>query len=113
LDITRERRPPHYHVALFPDDYRSHVAELVGEEELTRILASFVKMPEAPEPVKAAVSAPVSAMAAVMTQAQPLESNWTSLLVVVSLFVLILGAWGVFAQSVQKPHAHIHGRIVF
>jgi hypothetical protein len=26
LDVTREKRPPHYHVAVFPAEYRAHVA---------------------------------------------------------------------------------------
>jgi LysM repeat protein len=28
LDVTRERRPPHYHVAVFPDTYEQYVANL-------------------------------------------------------------------------------------
>jgi hypothetical protein len=30
LDATRETRPPHYHVALFPRSYIAHVASLTG-----------------------------------------------------------------------------------
>lgn len=30
LDATRERRPPHYHVAIFPDEYLAYVAGLTG-----------------------------------------------------------------------------------
>lgn len=33
LDITRERSPPHYHVALFPDAYMEHVAPAIAAEE--------------------------------------------------------------------------------
>ncbi|HYC53221.1 MAG TPA: DUF5715 family protein, partial [Gemmatimonadaceae bacterium] len=32
LDVTRERRPPHYHVAVFPDEYESYVAKLIPHE---------------------------------------------------------------------------------
>jgi LysM repeat protein len=28
LDVTRERRPPHYHVAVFPNTYEQYVADL-------------------------------------------------------------------------------------
>ena len=28
LDVTRERRPPHYHVAVFPDTYEQYVVSL-------------------------------------------------------------------------------------
>ena len=30
LDATLERRPPHYHVAVFPDDYVAYVARMTG-----------------------------------------------------------------------------------
>ncbi|HEX2204687.1 MAG TPA: DUF5715 family protein [Longimicrobium sp.] len=33
LDVTRERNPPHYHVALFPDAYRAYVGRLTSAEE--------------------------------------------------------------------------------
>jgi hypothetical protein len=32
LDVTRERHPPHYHVAVFPEQYAAHVARLVAAE---------------------------------------------------------------------------------
>jgi hypothetical protein len=32
LDVTRERRPPHYHVALFPGPYLAHEARLAARE---------------------------------------------------------------------------------
>jgi LysM repeat protein len=30
LDVTRERRPPHYHVALFPEPYERYVVAVAG-----------------------------------------------------------------------------------
>lgn len=36
LDVTREFRPPHYHVAVFPGPYMAHVARLVEREEAER-----------------------------------------------------------------------------
>jgi LysM repeat protein len=32
LDAGRERRPPHYHVALFPEPYTRHVARVAGPQ---------------------------------------------------------------------------------
>lgn len=32
LDVTRERRPPHYHIAVFPDAYREYVAPLIARD---------------------------------------------------------------------------------
>tara|TARA_R100001039_G_scaffold36467_1_gene32818 strand:- start:2420 stop:3340 length:921 start_codon:yes stop_codon:yes gene_type:complete len=31
LDVTRERRPPHYHVAVFPENYTQYLAAMTGE----------------------------------------------------------------------------------
>ena len=36
LDVTRERRPPHYHVAVFPREYRAYEARLDAAAALTR-----------------------------------------------------------------------------
>jgi hypothetical protein len=34
LDATRERRPPHFHIAVFPQPYLAHVREELGHEPL-------------------------------------------------------------------------------
>ncbi|OFE12403.1 hypothetical protein PHACT_04005 [Pseudohongiella acticola] len=31
LDVTRERRPPHYHVAVFPETYTNYLATMTGQ----------------------------------------------------------------------------------
>lgn len=31
LDVTRERNPPHYHVAVFPEPYQVYLASITGE----------------------------------------------------------------------------------
>lgn len=30
LEVTRERRPPHYHVVIYPDPYRAYVSRITG-----------------------------------------------------------------------------------
>jgi hypothetical protein len=50
LDITRERNPPHYHVALFPEAYLAHVERLLEQERL----ATPPPPPSAPDPLLAA-----------------------------------------------------------
>jgi len=52
LDATRERRPPHYHIAVFPDRYATYVEGLM-EREASR--AAGVEVAEAP-----AATAPAS-----------------------------------------------------
>lgn len=49
LDVTRERNPPHYHVALFPEKYAAHVEKL-REDSLAAVAAeSTAKAAAAPE----------------------------------------------------------------
>lgn len=43
LDVTREKHPPHYHVALFPNEYRGHVEAMIGTEAVAEDL-----MPDRP-----------------------------------------------------------------
>ncbi|MBW3565058.1 MAG: LysM peptidoglycan-binding domain-containing protein [Acidobacteria bacterium] len=44
LDATRERRPPHYHVAVYPRQYVSYVAKLTGSKpEISRPAATLKK----------------------------------------------------------------------
>lgn len=60
LDITRERHPPHYHVALFPEAYMAHVARLEAREaeraaaaaRMPQVAASFVPAQREEEPRK-------------------------------------------------------------
>jgi LysM repeat protein len=37
LEATRERRPPHYHVAVFPSEYRRHVAAVTQDEPAPKL----------------------------------------------------------------------------
>lgn len=58
LDVTRERNPPHYHVAVFPDNYAAYLAKQQGDSTAA-----------AAKPVKAASmekAAPAAAPAAAM-----------------------------------------------
>jgi hypothetical protein len=51
LDATRERRPPHYHVAVFPDRYSTYVEGLMEREASG---AAGAEVAEAPAPNAAA-----------------------------------------------------------
>lgn len=57
LDVTRERNPPHYHVAIFPHLYRAHVERLMADSARVaraneRVLAAWSG---SPPPVRTAV----------------------------------------------------------
>jgi hypothetical protein len=80
LDVTRERYPPHYHVAVFPAAYAAYV-ERMGPEE---------KADPAPVPAFAEASiiqAPVLEASAVVVNAQP-----DAMLLVVALSALAFTA---------------------
>jgi len=88
LDVTRERYPPHYHVAIFPEAYREHVKELIGPEALARALT----FPE-PEPEK--VVQPTTrqqphAVAAVMAE-ESQDEWWQQLIAGFALVAVVLG----------------------
>lgn len=46
LDVTRERHPPHYHIALFPEAYTAHLKDIMGEEAFAAALAGEVLVEE-------------------------------------------------------------------
>jgi LysM repeat protein len=67
LDVTRERRPPHYHVALFPQPYTRYVASIAGRSAVQ--VASAQPKPPAKPPAATAASSPVVAAEASTAEA--------------------------------------------
>jgi hypothetical protein len=57
LDVTRERYPPHYHVAIFPAAYAEYVKKLPPTPKAEP--APAAKLPEPPAPVVATASEPI------------------------------------------------------
>lgn len=57
LDATRERRPPHYHVALYPEPYTRYVTTIAGPAAVK--VASAPPKPAAPAATPAAAPAQV------------------------------------------------------
>lgn len=65
LDITRERYPPHYHVAVFPQAYRAHVEAMIGADAIAEAMNYDVPPEEEPAQEQAAVTKrPVTTAAA-------------------------------------------------
>ncbi len=87
LDATHERRPPHYHVAVFPERYEAYIARL---EPLT----------SAPVVVEEQSDAPALSAAAVM----PAESGGGVPVIPAGVVLLSLGAiGGVALGSRRRP----------
>ena len=57
LDVTRERRPPHYHVAIFPEQYETYVAERLAADAGTP--AADESATSAPQDVESVETTPV------------------------------------------------------
>jgi LysM repeat protein len=88
LEVTRERRPPHYHVALFPAAYVSYVESLTGESK-DALLASnaspatgqavgrLAEPPPAGATAEAAVRTSASTRASTTTAAPARSSSTT------------------------------------
>ncbi|MBR9988332.1 MAG: LysM peptidoglycan-binding domain-containing protein [Gemmatimonadetes bacterium] len=77
LDATRESRPPHYHVALFPEPYTRYVASIAGKDAVR--LASAPAQQPAKAEQKAAPSAPTQ-VASATDDAADLETQLTEAL---------------------------------
>lgn len=60
LDVTRERYPPHYHVALFPERYVSYLQDLIGAEAVAAALNPAPPAPAEEVEETAAPRAPVA-----------------------------------------------------
>jgi hypothetical protein len=75
LDVTRERTPPHYHIAVYPTPYREYVAKLEAVEQ-ERIAQSV--QPEPPPVVTH------SAMAALPARREASDRSWIAPLIFVA-----------------------------
>jgi hypothetical protein len=72
LDVTREYRPPHYHVALFPQPYLAHVRRL--EEGATRGRGGRERLPAWPH----LVTVPLVLSAGILTTRPSRRSSGTA-----------------------------------
>jgi LysM repeat protein len=64
LEAGRERRPPHYHVALFPEAYTKHVARVAGNVPAVRVASASAVPKRAPRATTPASKPSSSAVAA-------------------------------------------------
>jgi hypothetical protein len=58
LDVTRERRPPHYHVAVFPEPYEAYVMPKIAREIAEAATRALDAATNAVETVAAAATEP-------------------------------------------------------
>ena len=96
LDATRERNPPHYHVAVFPDAYRSFAARQKPAAERPSPSPTVLR-PKAISPEPAAPAAPSAGAAPNRpAQAQPVRAEPPLVLVLISsIALLFLVGWRV------------------
>lgn len=95
LDVTRERYPPHYHVALFPERYLSYVDRMIGPEAVATALLWEAKpaREDAPAAVEAPADTATAAVAAPREPQAPAQSqDWLKLLVILPIAALTADA---------------------
>jgi len=91
LDVTRERHPPHYHVALFPDRYAEYVKPLLARDSA---LAAEKAREEAARLAMASLERVGTPLAATPATEQPRSEGEVSPFAWLSGVVLVLGALG-------------------
>jgi hypothetical protein len=104
LDATRERRPPHYHVAVFPDRYSTYVETLV-ERDASR--AAGIEVAEAPtgtsaaslEPSALSDSAHEDVVAEGMVGPDPVNAT---LPIAATLGIAVVGIAGMLRRRVRR-----------
>lgn len=92
LDVTRESRPPHYHVALFPDRYMAHVQPMLARDsalaaEKAREEAARLAMAQLEQMGSALVAAPAPSP-------EPAGSDHRGTVAMLIGVVLVLGSVG-------------------
>lgn len=90
LDVTRERNPPHYHVALFPDRYFAHVQPMLARDSA---LAAEREREEAARLAMEKLAQSASAMVPVAAAATPANEAPDSR-ALVAAFLVVFGALG-------------------
>jgi hypothetical protein len=93
LDVTRERNPPHYHIAVFPGAYSAYL-ERVGGSSATAQFASAPRPRKASleeEPASARTPAPVKrpAAAAARMVTTPADDDESGVMAVLTACVLV------------------------
>jgi hypothetical protein len=87
LDGIRERSPPHYHVALFPEAYMAHIAPILEAErsaERAGVLTERLRL------LSAGIPSPGAAGAAAPDGIGPRHAVWRVLALVPLAFLAVL-----------------------
>lgn len=93
LDVTRERNPPHYHIAVFPGAYSAYLERVGG----TATRAQFASAPkprtasleEAPASTRTPPARPKPAAAAARMVTTPADDDESGVLAVLTVCVLV------------------------
>ena len=94
LDVTREKNPPHYHVAVFPAEYQAYAAKMI-EQQPAAVAKNDESIPAASSPAPAQAMIPV----APDVHADSLKMIVASLL----SLLLVVGAAPRVLRRISKP----------
>ncbi len=108
LDVTKERRPAHYHIAVFPDAYGPYAEAQLAEEAIAAAAAAEAEAAAATGTLVAAAAAALQpaapARAAVTPGPGPLTTLLYAVVVTSGLFALMLIMRGEAAPSTIAPN---------
>ena len=109
LDITRERYPPHYHVAVFPQAYRAHVEKMIGADAVAVAMNYDVPAEEKEEPAQeqaVAAKRPVTTAAAAVPAIEKgsIEAHHV-LALAIPLFAALFFGLGYWRGAARKRSA--------
>lgn len=112
LDATRERRPPHYHVAVFPDRYTSYVANLMEREagQAVDVAVEQVSVENAPaslEPTATSDSAHEARVVEPVMSADPVNATVP---LAASLGVVTVAFAGIIRRRVRRAREERRSR---
>lgn len=112
LDITRERYPPHYHVAIFPQAYRAHVEKMIGADAVAAALDYEVPAEEEPVEEAAPAASPerhvaTAAAAVPAIEKDDIETRHVLALAIPLLAALFfgLGYWRGLVRKSKSPNS--------
>lgn len=104
LDATRERRPPHYHIAVFPDRYSTYVEGLLEREESRAAGVEVAEVPSANAPASLEPSADSSHEHGEVEEAASVgpDARTAAFPIAASLGIAVVGLAGVIRRRVRR-----------
>lgn len=111
LDATRERRPPHYHVAVFPDRYTSYAANLMERDASGAVAVAETRVTDAPASLDPSVLSESAHEPLATEPAISADPVSASVPIAASLGVMGIAIGGVVRRRVRRARDERRSRV--